>query len=92
MALMLFKIDGGFDAICSDPMLGINSHRIESNSVGYKSDYAMYSLDFEEFLWAKGYDDTLLKICCDICESLYRSTKWRWRSVVCFSLTTASQV
>ena len=28
---------------------------IESNSVGYKQDYEMYSLDFEEYLWAKGY-------------------------------------
>ena len=31
--------------------------RQESNSVGYKSDYEMYSMDFEEFLWAKGYDE-----------------------------------
>lgn len=36
-------------------MLGINYRKIESNSVGYKSDYVMYSMDFEEFLWAKGY-------------------------------------
>ena len=28
---------------------------IESNSVGNKEDYEMYSMDFEEFLWAKGY-------------------------------------
>ena len=38
-------------------MLGINYKKIESNSVGYKSDYTMYSMDFEEFLWAKGYND-----------------------------------
>lgn len=37
-------------------MPGINYKRIESNSVGYKTDYQMHSLDFEEFLWAKGYD------------------------------------
>jgi hypothetical protein len=41
-------------------MLGINYNRIESNSVGYKTDYAMYSLDFEEFLWANGYDDAFV--------------------------------
>lgn len=35
--------------------MGINYNEIESNSVGYKEDYEMYSLDFEEFLWAKGY-------------------------------------
>ena len=35
--------------------------KIESNSVGYKSDYEMFSLDFEEFLWAKGYDDAFIE-------------------------------
>ncbi len=41
--------------ICSGSMMGINYNQIESNSVGYKEDYNMHSLDFEEFLWAKGY-------------------------------------
>lgn len=54
-ALKFFKMDGRFDVICSGSMLGINYKRIESNSVGYKSDYEMFSMDFEEFLWAKGY-------------------------------------
>ena len=54
-ALKFFKIDGRFDVICSGSMLGINYRKIESNSVGYKSDYEMYSMDFEEFLWARGY-------------------------------------
>ncbi len=35
--------------------MGINYKEIDSYSVGYKTDYNMYSLDFEEFLWAKGY-------------------------------------
>ena len=56
-ALKFFSIDGRFDVICSGSMLGINYRKIESNSVGYKTDYEMYSMDFEEFLWAKGYDD-----------------------------------
>lgn len=55
-SLKFFKIDGRFDVICSGSLLGIQYHRIESNSVGYKTDYEMHSLDFEEFLWAKGYD------------------------------------
>lgn len=38
-------------------MLGINYKKIQSNSVGYKSEFSMQSLDFEEFLWAKGYGD-----------------------------------
>ena len=53
--LKFFSIDGRFDIICSGSLLGINYKRIESNSVGYKTDFNMYSLDFEEFLWAKGY-------------------------------------
>ena len=57
-ALKFFNIDGRFDVICSGSMLGINYRKIESNSVGNKTDYIMKSLDFEEFLWAKGYDDT----------------------------------
>lgn len=60
-ALKFFKIDGRFDVICSGSMLGINYRKIESNSVGYKSDYEMFSLDFEEFLWAKGYDDAFIE-------------------------------
>ena len=59
-SLKFFKIDESYDVICSGSMLGINYKRIESNSVGYKTDYEMHSLDFEEFLWAKGYgDDTI---------------------------------
>lgn len=54
-SLKFFKIDGRFDVICSGSMLGVNYKRIESNSVGYKTDFTMHSMDFEEFLWAKGY-------------------------------------
>ncbi|WP_026505405.1 ATP-binding protein [Butyrivibrio sp. NC3005] len=54
--LKSFKIDGNYDVICSGSMLGINYKKIHSNSVGHKTDYEMYSMDFEEFLWAKGYN------------------------------------
>lgn len=54
-SLKSFKIDGRFDVICSGSLMGISYREIESNSVGYKEDYEMYSMDFEEFLWAKGY-------------------------------------
>lgn len=60
-SLKFFSIDGRYDVICSGSLLGINYKQIESISVGYKSDYEMYSLDFEEFLWANGYDDSLNK-------------------------------
>ena len=60
-SLKAFKIDGRFDVICSGSMMGINYNEIESNSVGYKEDYEMYSLDFEEYLWAKGYKQEQLE-------------------------------
>ena len=52
-ALKSFKIDGRYDVICSGSMLGINYGRIESVSVGYKTDYVLRSMDFEEYLWAR---------------------------------------
>lgn len=64
-ALKFFKIDGRYDVICSGSLMGINYREIESNSVGYKEDYEMHSMDFEEFLWAKGYSE-------DFVEGLYR--------------------
>lgn len=54
-SLKSFAIDGRYDVICSGSLMGIYYQEIESNSVGYKTDYEMFSLDFEEFLWAKGY-------------------------------------
>ena len=64
-SLKFFKLDGRFDVICSGSLMGINYQEIESNSVGYKEDYEMHSMDFEEFLWAKGYSG-------DFVEELYR--------------------
>ena len=54
-SLKSFKEDGRYDVICSGSLMGINYNEIESNSVGNKENYVMKSLDFEEFLWAKGY-------------------------------------
>ena len=60
-ALKFFAIDGRFDVVCSGSLLGISYKRIESNSVGYKTDYELYSLDFEEFLIAKGYQEDFIE-------------------------------
>lgn len=59
-SLKFFKLDGRFDVICSGSLMGINYKEIESNSVGYKEDYEMHSMDFEEFLWARGYTDEFI--------------------------------
>lgn len=69
-SLKFFCIDGRYDVICSGSLLGINYKQIESISVGYKTDYEMFSLDFEEFLWAKGYGDDLRK---DLLNSMIKS-------------------
>lgn len=70
-SLKTFCIDGRYDVICSGSLMGINYARIESNAVGYKEDYEMFSLDFEEFLWAKGYDDSYID---DLKKSLITQT------------------
>ncbi len=65
-SLKAFNQDGRYDVICSGSLMGINYNEIESNSVGNKIDYNMYSMDFEEFLWAKGYREEQI-------EELYKS-------------------
>ena len=60
-SLKAFKQDGRYDVICSGSLMGINYNEIESNSVGYKEDYEMHSLDFEEYLWAKGYKESQIE-------------------------------
>lgn len=54
-SLKSFCQDKRYDVICSGSLMGIYYEEIESNAVGYKDDYEMFSMDFEEFLWAKGY-------------------------------------
>ena len=60
-SLKSFFIDRKYDVVCSGSLMGINYKEIESNAVGYKEDYEMFSLDFEEFLWAKGYTDSQIE-------------------------------
>ncbi|MBE5807473.1 MAG: ATP-binding protein [Clostridiales bacterium] len=54
-SLKSFCEDGRFDVICSGSLLGIHYRQIESVSVGYKQNYEMRSMDFEEFLLTQGY-------------------------------------
>ena len=67
-SLKAFNQDGRYDVICSGSLMGINYNEIESNSVGNKEDYEMHSMDFEEFLWAKGYKEEQI-------EDLYQHMK-----------------
>ncbi len=58
--LKSFAIDKRYDVICSGSLLGINYKKIHSISLGYKSEYEMYSMDFEEFLWALGINENVI--------------------------------
>ena len=67
-SLKSFKLDGRFDVICSGSLMGLSYKEIESVSTGHKIDYTMYSMDFEEFLWALGYKEEQI-------ENLYECMK-----------------
>lgn len=68
-ALKFFREDGRFDVVCSGSLLGIQYRRIESISVGNKTDHVMRSMDFEEFLWAKGYPDAAEELLEKMCRT-----------------------
>lgn len=62
-SLKFWKLDGRFDVICTGSLLGVNGYKTkeeqaeeEQNSipVGYEEIVNMYPLDFEEWLWANG--------------------------------------
>jgi predicted AAA+ superfamily ATPase len=53
-ALKFITMDKRFDCIATGSLLGIKNKEIPSYPVGYVEYLDMYSLDFEEFLWANG--------------------------------------
>ena len=59
-SLKFFTIDGRFDVIASGSMLGIDYKRASSYPVGYVENIKMYGLDFEEFLWSQGIEDSIV--------------------------------
>lgn len=67
-AIKFLVQDGRYDYIESGSLLGINYRDVSSYPVGYETQYEMSSLDFEEFLWAKG-------VGVDVIETLKTSYK-----------------
>ena len=67
-ALKYLAEDLRFDVIVSGSLLGLSygqddDEDVEEPSslpVGYENHLTMYSLDFEEFMWAYGYDETAI--------------------------------
>ncbi len=56
-ALKFLALDGRYDVISSGSLLGLNYKEIASVPVGYERQIEMFSLDFEEFLWAIGKNE-----------------------------------
>lgn len=59
-ALKFLSLDGRLDVIASGSLLGINYAEVSSFPVGYVDRETMYSLDFEEFLWAMGVEPSTI--------------------------------
>lgn len=68
-ALKFLAQDGRFDLIASGSLLGLHYGQdadetvepVESIPVGYEQQIVMYSMDFEEFLWAYGYENDTIE-------------------------------
>ena len=69
-AIKFLAEDLRFDVISSGSLMGLtygedddcDTEIPESVPVGYESQITMYSLDFEEFLWAYGYDESAINV------------------------------
>lgn len=59
-ALKFLAGDRRCDIVASGSLLGIQYKNVRSVPVGYEEHATMHSLDFEEFLWAKGFSDDQL--------------------------------
>ncbi len=55
-ALKFLAQDSSIDVIASGSLLGISYREVTSVPVGYERQMDMFGLDFEEYLWALGYD------------------------------------
>lgn len=77
-ALKSFALDGRYDVVASGSLLGIKykrgkaraNHVPRSIPVGYERQVTMHSLDFEEFLWARGVTEEAIDILRGYCARL----------------------
>lgn len=63
-SLKYFKLDGRYDVICTGSLLGVSgySSSMESIPVGYETVIDMYPMDFEEWLWANGINQSVIDL------------------------------
>lgn len=67
-ALKFLNLDKRFDVIASGSLLGIKYKEVVSFPVGQTENIEMYSLDFEEFLWANGINEKAIEYLREYCE------------------------
>ena len=60
--LKVFTEDGLYDVIASGSSLSVIYKRISSFPIGFVDRYKLDSLDFEEYLWANGYDSEQIEL------------------------------
>ena len=70
-ALKFLALDNKYDIICSGSLLGLSYNKSVNDTesvnnyvsipVGYEREIEMFSLDFEEFLWACGIDESAIE-------------------------------
>ncbi len=64
-ASLKYLSDTGMDVIASGSLLGVRMPGVQSGSdalipLGYTESHTMYSMDFEEFLWARGVSEAVI--------------------------------
>ena len=59
-SLKFWAIDNNYDVIASGSLLGVNYNAVSSFPVGYERQVDMYSLDFEEYLWAVDFSQAVI--------------------------------
>ena len=57
-ALKFLAQENDYDIIATGSLLGLNYKAVSSVPVGYERQYEMHALDFEEFLWAIGIQES----------------------------------
>lgn len=62
-SIKAFMIDGRFDIVATGSLIGLrgyNKKRSKGVPTGFEKTITMYPMDFEEFLWAKGIDESVI--------------------------------
>ena len=93
LSLKMFKEDGRFEVIASGSYIGLS---VKTNTVpkpeGSEDLIEMKTMDFEEFLWANGYDDSHIQLLVDafnkkapISEHIHNKMKRLFDEYICVS-------